>query len=98
MRLLSATLHRFYQRCISRGVVLPARGFEVSYHTTIPRQVGLAGSSAIVTAFVRALLAFFGMCPVSSSLTCVFSALHGWACLRRACDVRAVQGLRMRSS
>ncbi|KAA0161344.1 hypothetical protein FNF28_05092 [Cafeteria roenbergensis] len=32
-----------------------------AWHTTIPRQVGLAGSSAILTAFVRAMLAFWGL-------------------------------------
>ncbi|KAJ3344558.1 hypothetical protein HDU83_005099 [Entophlyctis luteolus] len=31
------------------------RGFSVTYATNIPRQVGLAGSSALITAFLRAL-------------------------------------------
>ncbi|KAA0153824.1 hypothetical protein FNF29_02813 [Cafeteria roenbergensis] len=63
-RLLSACLHRLYRLLSERGV-LPAdaasRGFVAKWHTTIPRQVGLAGSSAILTAFVRAMLAFWGL-------------------------------------
>lgn len=61
MRLMTATLHRFFQHCRSRGVQLPDRGFALRYHTTIPRQVGLAGSSAIITAIVRALLQHYGV-------------------------------------
>ena len=60
IRLMAATLNRFQQWVTARGVVLPKGGFAVRYHTTVPRQVGLAGSSAIVTALVRALLSFFG--------------------------------------
>ena len=60
LRLMAATLNRFHQWCAAKGVTLPSGGFAVRYHTTIPRQVGLAGSSAIVTALVRALLKFFG--------------------------------------
>lgn len=61
IRLMSATLNRFYQWFEKRQIVLPdTPGFSLRYHTTVPRQVGLAGSSAIVTALVRALLRFYG--------------------------------------
>lgn len=60
IRLMAAALHRFYQHCAKRGVVLPDKGFAARYHTTVPRQVGLAGSSAIITAFLRAVLRFYG--------------------------------------
>lgn len=61
IRLMSATLNRFHQWFEKRQIALPdARGFTLRYHTTVPRQVGLAGSSAIVTALVRALLRFYG--------------------------------------
>ncbi len=60
IRLMSASLHRFYLHCKKRGITLPDKGFAVRYHTTVPRQVGLAGSSAIITAFLRAVLRFYG--------------------------------------
>jgi glucuronokinase len=61
VRLMAATLNRLHQHMAARGVRLPAeRGFSLRYHTTVPRQVGLAGSSALVTAMLRALLAFYG--------------------------------------
>jgi hypothetical protein len=61
LRLLQAALHRFFLHCRRNDVDLPGdRGFTAHYHTTVPRQVGLAGSSAIVTAFMKAVLAFYG--------------------------------------
>jgi len=61
LRLLQAALHRFFLHCRRNDIDLPGdRGFVAHYHTTVPRQVGLAGSSAIVTAFMKALLAFYG--------------------------------------
>ena len=42
-------------------VSLPARNFVLKYDTNIPRQVGLAGSSAIITATLQCLLSFFGL-------------------------------------
>ena len=61
MRLLMATVKRFYEYCTNNGIALPKRNFTASYETNIPRQVGLAGSSAIVTAFFRALMTFYGL-------------------------------------
>jgi glucuronokinase len=58
---MAATLHRLFRHCASRGVALRRGGFSLSYHTTIPRQVGLSGSSAIITALARALMAHFGL-------------------------------------
>ena len=37
------------------------RNFTLSYDTNIPRQVGLAGSSAIVTATLNCLMKFFNL-------------------------------------
>eukprot|EP00629_Pelagomonadales_sp_RCC1024_P014979 CAMPEP_0119270524 /NCGR_PEP_ID=MMETSP1329-20130426/7494_1 /TAXON_ID=114041 /ORGANISM="Genus nov. species nov., Strain RCC1024" /LENGTH=622 /DNA_ID=CAMNT_0007270547 /DNA_START=203 /DNA_END=2067 /DNA_ORIENTATION=+ len=61
MRLLQAACKKFFEYCTDKGVVLPKRNFTLSYETNVPRQVGLAGSSAIVTAVVRALMAFFAL-------------------------------------
>src|SRR5438552_67009 len=53
IRLIKATIKRFVEHCASRGVTLHDRKFSIRYHTTIPRQVGLAGSSAIIVATGR---------------------------------------------
>ncbi|GIX05610.1 MAG: hypothetical protein KatS3mg115_0013 [Candidatus Poribacteria bacterium] len=59
IRLLYATCKKFYEFCTARGVELPKRNFTVRYDTTIPRQIGLGGSSAIITATIRALMQFY---------------------------------------
>ncbi|KAJ8604090.1 hypothetical protein CTAYLR_001732 [Chrysophaeum taylorii] len=61
MRLLQAACKRFHEFCMERGVALPKRNFTLSYETNVPRQVGLAGSSAIVTAAIRALMRFYNL-------------------------------------
>lgn len=61
LRLLMATCKRFFQLCVENSIALPRRNFTVSYDTNIPRQVGLSGSSAIVTALFRALMSFYGL-------------------------------------
>ena len=59
LRLIVATCKRFADECLGRGVVLDRRQFTIRYHTTIPRQVGLGGSSAIITATFHALMDFY---------------------------------------
>ena len=61
IRLIKATIKRFVEHCASRGVTLHDRKFSIRYHTTIPRQVGLAGSSAIIVATLRCLMEFYGV-------------------------------------
>lgn len=59
LRLIKAAIKRFAEYCEVRGHPLHARNFSLRYETDIPRQVGLAGSSAIVTAVLRALMRFY---------------------------------------
>ena len=59
IRLLKATIKRFHDYCTEHQLALDERNFTIRYHTNIPEQVGLAGSSAIITAGCRALLAFY---------------------------------------
>jgi glucuronokinase len=59
IRLIKATIKRFVEHCQARGVALHDRKFSVRYETTIPRQVGLAGSSAIIVATLRCLMEFY---------------------------------------
>ncbi len=61
VRLLKAAIKRFYDYCTARQIELPPRNFTVEYQSDIPQQVGLAGSSAIITACMRALGAFYGV-------------------------------------
>ena len=59
LRLLKATIKRFYSYCGETRIPLDDRNFTIRYQSTIPAQVGLAGSSAIITAGFRALMAFY---------------------------------------
>ncbi len=61
MRLVKATIRRFGEYCRVHGITLERRNFTIRYSTTIPRLVGMAGSSAIVTATMRALMGFYGV-------------------------------------
>ncbi len=58
-RLVKAAVKTFYDHCARHDIVLPSQNFTARYLSSIPRQVGLAGSSAIVTAALRALMDFF---------------------------------------
>lgn len=59
IRLIKATIKRFVEYCQAQGISLRPENFSIRYQTGIPRQVGLAGSSAIITATLRALLEFY---------------------------------------
>ncbi len=61
LRLVKAALKRFAEYCQEAGIRIPEGNFSLRYDTNIPRQVGLAGSSAIITATVRGLMEFFGI-------------------------------------
>ncbi len=61
IRLIKATIKRFVDYCDLVGIRLPEENFSIRYATDIPRQVGLAGSSAIITATLRALMEFYGV-------------------------------------
>ncbi|HEX9997546.1 MAG TPA: hypothetical protein VGB45_10410 [Abditibacterium sp.] len=61
LRLIKASLKRFYDYCVENGIELPDQQFSLRYQTNVPRGVGLAGSSAIITATFRALQKFYGV-------------------------------------
>lgn len=61
IRLLKAAIKRFHDYCGDKGIQLDDRNFTIRYRSDIPPQVGLAGSSAIITACFRALMAFYGV-------------------------------------
>lgn len=58
-RLMKAAVRRFAEHCDNHGLPLHDRNFTLRYRSTIPRRVGLAGSSALITATLRALMQFY---------------------------------------
>ena len=59
IRLIKATIKRFSAYCRQQDIRLDKRNFSIEYETDIPVRVGLAGSSAIITATMRALMSFY---------------------------------------
>ncbi len=71
IRLLKATVKKFHEFCREHAISLDDRNFTIRYSTSIPNRLGMAGSSAIITATLRALVRFFGIqiaCPVFANL------------------------------
>jgi glucuronokinase len=60
-RLLKATIKTFVDYCKRRNIQVDARNFTLRYSSNIPARVGLAGSSAIITACARALMGFYSV-------------------------------------
>jgi glucuronokinase len=61
VRLVKATIKKFVEYCQREGLRLHERNFSVRYESDIPRQVGLAGSTAIIVATLRCLMEFYGV-------------------------------------
>ena len=61
IRLLKATIKKFVEHCQANRIVLDNRNFTVRYSSNIPKRLGLAGSSAIITACMKALMAFYNI-------------------------------------
>jgi glucuronokinase len=59
LRLIKAAIKKFHDYCRQHDIELSDQSFTVSYESDIPRLVGLAGSSAIVVAMLRALMKFY---------------------------------------
>jgi len=59
IRLLKAAVKRFYDHCAGRGLAVHERNFTLRYASDIPYRLGLAGSSAIITACIKALMQFY---------------------------------------
>jgi glucuronokinase len=59
IRLVKAAIRLFTAYCCDQHLVLHDKNFSLSYDSSIPRQLGLGGSSAIITAVFRALMDFY---------------------------------------
>ena len=58
-RLIKATIKVLHQYCKQHNIEIPIKNFTLSYDSNIPGRLGLAGSSAIITAAITALLQFY---------------------------------------
>lgn len=61
IRLLKATIKKFFEHCEQSRIKLDDRNFTIRYHSNIPNRLGLAGSSAIITACMKALMQFYNI-------------------------------------
>lgn len=60
-RLIKAAIKKFFEYCNEKSIQIENKNFTIRYRSNIPRQVGLAGSSAIITAAMKALLKFYNV-------------------------------------
>ncbi|MGE5646294.1 MAG: mevalonate kinase [Acidobacteriota bacterium] len=71
IRIIQALVVRFLDYCRAQGIELPDRNFTIEYESTIPMRLGMGGSSAIITAALRALCRYYGVAiepPVMANL------------------------------
>ncbi|MCX7099965.1 MAG: GHMP kinase [Methylobacter sp.] len=59
VRLIKAAIKCFFDYCKVESIAIDKKNFTLRYDTTIPQRLGLAGSSAIITACMRALMLFY---------------------------------------
>ncbi|MDA1013074.1 MAG: GHMP kinase [Planctomycetota bacterium] len=92
IRLLKATIKRFLDYCDSLSLTLHDRNFSVRYSSNIPRQVGLAGSSAIIVATLRALMEFYEVeIPIEVQPALVLSVESGELRIAAGLQDRVIQ-------
>jgi glucuronokinase len=60
-RLIKAAIKVLHRYCRQNNIEIPTKNFTLSYESNIPGRLGLAGSSAIVTAAISAMLQFYGI-------------------------------------
>ena len=61
IRIIQALIVRFMDYCRDQGIELPNRNFTIEYESTIPLRLGMGGSSAIITAALRALCQYYSV-------------------------------------
>jgi glucuronokinase len=59
LRLIKASIKVFYNHCRNNQIKLDDRNFTIRYSSNIPLRLGLAGSSAIITACFKAMMEFY---------------------------------------
>ncbi|MBQ9087297.1 MAG: GHMP kinase [Lentisphaeria bacterium] len=61
IRLLKAAARQFYHYCKKHGASPEKSNFTIRYESDIPNRLGLAGSSAIITAAMRAMFKYYDL-------------------------------------
>jgi glucuronokinase len=61
IRIIQALIVRLVDYCREHGLELPDRNFTLEYESNVPQRLGLGGSSAIITASLRAICQFHGL-------------------------------------
>ncbi|MDY0092578.1 MAG: GHMP kinase [Candidatus Vecturithrix sp.] len=61
IRLIKAAIKKFYEYCLEHERELEQKNFTILYDSNVPLRVGLAGSSAIITSIMKALMQFYGV-------------------------------------
>ncbi len=59
IRIIQALVVRLADYCREHGIELEDRNFTLEYETTVPLRLGMGGSSAIITAALRALCQYY---------------------------------------
>jgi glucuronokinase len=59
IRIIQALIVRLIDYCREQNIELPNRNFSLEYESTVPLRLGMGGSSAIITAALRALCQYF---------------------------------------
>jgi glucuronokinase len=61
IRIIQALIVRLVDYCREHGIELPDRNFTLEYESNVPQRLGLGGSSAIITASLRALCQYYSL-------------------------------------
>lgn len=59
VRLMKAAVRKFALYCEKHEIALEEKNFSLRYRSTIPRRLGMAGSSALVTASIKCLMEYY---------------------------------------
>jgi glucuronokinase len=59
MRLLKGMIKVFFEYCQTNNIQLASKNFTIRYDSNIPLRLGLAGSSAILSSFLKAMCLFY---------------------------------------
>ncbi|HTS61480.1 MAG TPA: hypothetical protein VMH28_05625 [Candidatus Acidoferrales bacterium] len=71
IRIIQALIVRLVDYCREQGIELPDRNFTLEYESSVPQRLGLGGSSAIITAALRALCRYYELdvaLPIQANL------------------------------
>ena len=71
IRIIQALIVRLIDYCRENGVELANRNFTLEYESNVPQRLGLGGSSAIITAALRALCQYYDLdipLPIQANL------------------------------